>query len=145
MYSLLSQRRLRLLGHVRRMKDGRLPKDILYGQLTNGARPVGRPALRFKDAYKRDMKACDISPKRCEAVAEYRTAWRQATRRSIERADENTKSSTTTTVILSCLLWLRQGLPLKNRPSPPQWMLPKCDKLTTGYISIVSSRLRAAY
>ena len=43
-YSLLSQRRLRWLGHVRRMEDGRLPKDILYGQLTSGARPVGRPA-----------------------------------------------------------------------------------------------------
>ena len=33
MYSLLRQRRLRWLGHVFRMKDGRLPKDILYGQL----------------------------------------------------------------------------------------------------------------
>ena len=88
MYSMLSQRRLRWLGHVRRMEDGRLPKDILYGQLTSGARPVGRPALRFKDACNRDMKACDISPKGWEAVAEDSTAWRQATRRGIERVDE---------------------------------------------------------
>ena len=88
MYSLLSQRRLRWLGHVRRMEDGRLPKDILYRQLTSGARPVGRPALRFKDACNRDMKACDISSKGWEAVAEDRTAWRQATHRDIERADE---------------------------------------------------------
>ena len=87
MYSLLSQRRLRRLGHVRRMEDRRLPKDILYGQLTSGARPVGRPALRFKDACNRDMKACDISPKGWEAVAEDRTAWRKATRRGIERAN----------------------------------------------------------
>ena len=29
-HSLLSQRRMRWLGHVRRMEDGRLPKDILY-------------------------------------------------------------------------------------------------------------------
>ena len=56
MHSLLSQRRLRWLGHVRRMEDGRLPKDILYGQLTSGARPVGRPALRFKDACNRDIE-----------------------------------------------------------------------------------------
>ena len=88
MYSLLSQRRLRWLGHVRRMEDGRLPKNILYGQLTSGARPVGRPSLRFKDACNRDMKACDISPKDWEAVAEDRTTWRQATHRGIERADE---------------------------------------------------------
>ncbi|KAI0212006.1 hypothetical protein LSAT2_003105 [Lamellibrachia satsuma] len=88
MYSLLSQRRLRWLGHVRRTQNGRLPKDILYGQLTSGARPVGRPALRFKDACKRDIKACDISPKGREAVAEDCTAWRQATRRGIERGEE---------------------------------------------------------
>ena len=55
------------------------------------------------------------------------------------------KSSTTITVILFRLLWLRQGLPLKNRPSQPQWTLPKFDNLTTGRISIVSSRLRSAY
>ena len=30
MYALLSQRRLRWLGHVYRMKEGRMPKDILY-------------------------------------------------------------------------------------------------------------------
>ncbi|KAI0211737.1 hypothetical protein LSAT2_003413 [Lamellibrachia satsuma] len=34
------------------------------------------------------MKACDISPKGWEAVAEDRTAWHQATHRGIERADE---------------------------------------------------------
>ena len=90
MYSLLSQRRLHWLGQVWRMEDGRLPKDILYGQLTSGARPVGRPALRFKGACHRDMKACDLSPKGWEAVAEDRThtARRQATRGGIERADE---------------------------------------------------------
>ena len=88
MHSLLSQRRLRWLGHIRCMEDGRLPKDILSGQLTSGARPVGCPALRFKDACNRDMKACDISPKDWEAVAEDRTAWCQATHRGIERADE---------------------------------------------------------
>ena len=88
MYSLQSQRRLRWLGHAQRMEDGRLPKDILYGQLTSGARPVGRPALRFKEACKHNMEACDISPKGWEAVAEDRTAWRQATCRDIEMADK---------------------------------------------------------
>ena len=38
MYSLLSQRRLRWLGHVWRMEDGRIPKDVLYGQLASGSR-----------------------------------------------------------------------------------------------------------
>ena len=37
--TLLRQRRLRWLGHVRPTDDGRLPKDILYGEL---ATPVRR-------------------------------------------------------------------------------------------------------
>ena len=150
MHSLLSQRRMRWLGHVRRMEDGRLPKDILYRQLTSGARPVGRPALIFKDACKRDNKACDISPKGWEAVAEDRTAWRQATHRGIERADGKKhqkrmrrKQKAALPPLSSCFVCF--GCGKDCRPSQPQWTLPKFDKLTTGRISIVSSRLRSAY
>ena len=46
MYTLLRQRRLRWLGHVRRMEDGRIPKCILYGELALGRRTTGRPHLR---------------------------------------------------------------------------------------------------
>ena len=55
LYTLLKQRRLRWLGHVTRMKDGRIPKDLLYGELATGKRPTGRPQLRFKDVCKRDL------------------------------------------------------------------------------------------
>ena len=53
MYTLLRQRRLRWLGHVRRMEDGRITKDILYGELATGQRSIGRPQSRFKDVCKR--------------------------------------------------------------------------------------------
>ena len=39
-YTLLKQRRMRCLGHVTRMKDGRIPKDLLYGELATGKRPT---------------------------------------------------------------------------------------------------------
>ena len=61
-YTLLRQRRMRWIGHVRHMKDGRIPKDILYGELAFGKRPRGRPQLRYKDVCKRDMRALEIDP-----------------------------------------------------------------------------------
>ena len=64
-FTLLRQRRLRWLDHVRRMEDGRIPKDILYGELASGKRSVGRPQLRYKDVCKRDMKALDIDTENC--------------------------------------------------------------------------------
>jgi hypothetical protein len=48
MFALLTKRRLRWLGHVTRMQDGRIPKDILYSELATGSRPVGRPILRYR-------------------------------------------------------------------------------------------------
>ena len=45
LYTLLKQKRMRWLGHVTRMKDGRIPKDLLYGEMATGKRPTGRPQL----------------------------------------------------------------------------------------------------
>jgi len=78
LHSILAQRRLRWLGHVRRMDDGRIPKDLLYGELANGARGIGRPRLRFKDVCKRDLKAFQIPSTSWERIAEDRNAWKRA-------------------------------------------------------------------
>ena len=77
MFTLLRQRRLRWLGHVRRMDDGRIPKDLLYGELATGKRVPGRPKLRFTDVCRRDMKACHIAHETWEAAADDRSKWRQ--------------------------------------------------------------------
>ena len=56
MYTLLKQRHLRWLGHLVRMADGRIPKDLLYRELVQGKHPRGRPQLRYKDICKWDLK-----------------------------------------------------------------------------------------
>ena len=88
MHLLLCQRRLRWLGHVHRMKDGRIPKDILYCQLAAGHRQVGRPTLRFRDVCKRDMRTTGIDHNKWEAAAEDRATWRSTVRKGIERGEE---------------------------------------------------------
>ena len=59
--SMLMQRHLRWLGHVHRMEPDRLPREILYGELRDGTRKVGRPLLRYKDTIKRDLMAVKIN------------------------------------------------------------------------------------
>ena len=78
MLSLLKQRRLRWLGHVCRMDDGRMPKDTLYAELESGKRQVGRPLLRYKDVCKQDLKSFNINPATWEDVAQDRREWQQA-------------------------------------------------------------------
>ena len=48
MFTMLRQRRLRWLGHVRQMNDGRIPRDLLYGELSAGRSNIGRPQLRYR-------------------------------------------------------------------------------------------------
>ena len=88
MYTLLRQRRLRWLGHVRRMEDGRIPKDILHGELASGKRSVGRPQLRYKDVCKRDLKALDINIQCWEDMIADRNSWRSTLQRQLKAGAE---------------------------------------------------------
>ena len=87
MYTLLRQRRLRWLGHVRRMEDGRIPQDILYDELALGRRTTGRPNLRYKDVCVRDMKAVDIDTISWEGLAAHRTKWTSALRQHLKTGE----------------------------------------------------------
>ena len=84
MYTLLRQRRLRWLGHVRRVDDGSIPKYILYGELALGRRTTGHPHLRYKDVCVRDMKAVDIDTMSWEGLAADRTKWRSALKQHLK-------------------------------------------------------------
>ena len=87
-HSLLSEKRLRWLGHVRRMGPERLPKDLLYGQLAQGTRKTGRPLLRFKDVCKRDLQACKINVDSWEDLANERTKWRSSVKIGCKTAEQ---------------------------------------------------------
>ena len=83
-HPLIRQRRLRWLGHVRRMEDGRIPKYIIYGELALGRRTTGHPHLRYKDVCVRDMKAVDIDTMSWEDLAAGRSKWRSALKQHLK-------------------------------------------------------------
>ena len=58
------------------MPIDRHPKQIMYGELTAGKRPVGRPQLIYKDIIKTDLKDYGIDPLHWQTVAEEQPTWR---------------------------------------------------------------------
>jgi hypothetical protein len=81
MMDMLIERNLRWLGHVHRMGTRRLPRQLLYSQLSTGRRNQGRPRLRFKDTVKRNMRSRDIDLDDWKQLACDRTSWRTTIRR----------------------------------------------------------------
>ena len=85
MFTLLHQCHLCWLGHIDRMENGLIPKDLLYGELATGARCRGHPQLCFKDVCKHDMKACNIDTESWEAFADDRILWKQQVSQGLKK------------------------------------------------------------
>ena len=88
-HATLMRSQLRWAGYVHRMQDSRLPKKLLYGELSSGRRSSGRPKLRFKDTLKLSLKQCDIPHSTWERAAEERSAWRSAVQTGVSAFEKN--------------------------------------------------------
>ena len=72
--------------------DESLDEDLLFGELAFGTRPTGRPALRYKDVCKRDLKAGSFNPLKLETAASDRVGWRTTIRR-VAKASEKRRTT----------------------------------------------------
>ena len=93
MCNLLMQCHMHWLGHVRHMDDGRIPKDILYGELTTGSWPKGHPSVRFKDVCKHDLKACHINTGNWEQAASDHAVLRGMTKTGTKLTEIRTETT----------------------------------------------------
>ena len=98
--SILTKRHLQWVGHVLRMAEDRLPRQILCGQLKDGNRPPGDQKKRFKDHCKNLLKQCHLQPSALETLVADRTSWRSTVNKckniiednqSTRRAENRTK------------------------------------------------------
>ena len=75
-------------GHVSRMPNDRIPKQLLYGELCHGNRTVGGQRKRFKDSLKVSLKVFNISTESWESLASDRPRWRHLITKGANTAEE---------------------------------------------------------
>ena len=75
--TMIRKAQMRWAGHVSRMTDSRILKQLFYGQLKNGRRKVGASRKRYKDSLKAHLKDFNLDVFTWEKAASDRPAWRK--------------------------------------------------------------------
>ena len=86
--SILVQHRRRLLGHLVRMRDSRLPKKMLVCAPADGSRAAAGQKCRWNDLVVKDLRKCGVEED-WHDVALDRRAWRCVVREGAEELNKH--------------------------------------------------------
>ena len=123
---------IRWAGHVLRMPDSRIPKQLLYSELSHGARKVGAPRKRFKDSLKANLKDFNIDVTTWENAASDRAAWRSKIYQGALHSEE--QRSTTAKAKRKG----RKARAENNRDTPPNHWCQTCGRGFHARIGLIS-------
>ena len=87
--AMLNLAQLRWSGHVTRMDDSRLPKQLFHAELSTGKRHKGGQRKRYKDVLKLTLKAYNIPVDEWQALAQDRPDWRAAIRKGTKHFERS--------------------------------------------------------
>jgi len=78
MDDILSERRLRWLGHVIRMDHQRIPWQALHWEVPGFKRGPGRPRANWRSTVNKDLSRMGINWEEAEVAAQNRSEWHQS-------------------------------------------------------------------
>ena len=87
--AMLNLAQLHWSGHVTRIEDSRLPKQLLNAELSTGKRHKGGQRKRYKDVLKLTLKAYNIPVDEWQALAQDRPAWMAAIREGTKHFEKS--------------------------------------------------------
>ena len=71
------------------MEDHRLPKIVMYGELSTGHRERGAPKKRFKDSLKKSLSTRNVNHKKWSDLATDRGTWRHTINQATAQFEED--------------------------------------------------------
>ena len=134
--TMLISTQMRWVGHVVRMDNDRLPKQLFYSELKIGKRPQHKPRKRFKDSIKDNLKKLQLDVSDWEKIAEDRAEWRRSIR-------EGCKASEAKRMIHTKLKRdLRKGVATNLEANTARWECETCGRFLlskAGYVNHLKS------
>ena len=98
----MRKRRILFAGFVARMEDTRLPKCVVFGELSAGVSCVGGQEKEWMGCFLDDLRAFGINADQWRTAAEDEEKWRRTAKQGAERfmakwiATEKVRAETTT-------------------------------------------------
>lgn len=130
--TIIRKTQLRWAGHVYRMHDSRIPKQLFYGELSQGKRNAGGQKKRYKDCLRTSLKDFDISPQSWESRAAKRSAWRCVISLGADRAENQRMTHD------QQKRKRRKERAAGSQPADTAFTYPECGRVCRARIGLIS-------
>ena len=124
----LMKNQMRWAGHLVRMEDTRLPKQLFFGELRDGSRAQHKPKKRFRDSVNINLKRMQVPLKSFEAECADRGKWRKSVYLGAKRLEEGTVAQAK----------LRRACRKHEAVPATQWICDVCGRVLLSKAGLVN-------